>query len=143
MDFHKHRLGLALPCTDSMMPALFVDSFHCLQKPLTSFYLRPRGRGPIDTIRNDLYEQAKRVGCSHILYMDTDQVYPANTIVRLLEHDLDICAAKVHRRDPPYDPILLRGPLDDYKPVPVSDWQHGGLVAVDATGFGCVLIKSI
>jgi len=58
----------------------------------------------------------------------------------MLDEGLAIVAGKVHRRYPPYDPILFRGKIDAWEPVPDEDWEGGGLIEVDSTGFGCVLI---
>jgi hypothetical protein len=104
--------------------------------------LTPRGGGPIDAVRNDLVDQALAAECTHVWFCDTDQIYPQDTLVRLMSHDLPVVAAKVHRRYPPYDPILKRGEIDNFVTVPDSEWKRGGLVEVDATGMGSVLIKA-
>lgn len=134
------RLGIGLPSTQSHLPAEFVDSFFCISRPKNTTYVRPSGTGPLDTVRNQLVDIAISKGNTHLIMMDTDQVYPANTITALLEHDKPFVAAKVHRRCLPYDPILQRGKIGSFTQVPDSEWENGGLVEVDATGFGCVLM---
>ena len=140
VDLSKIRLGIALPNTSDTYPSKFVDSFCVITKP-AHLYLRPTGGGPIDAVRNDLVRLAQLHECTHIWMADTDQIYPQDVLMRMLEHERDIIAAKVHRRKPPYDPILYRGTLDDFTDVPVEEWKDGGLIEVDATGFGSVLIK--
>lgn len=137
----KIRLGVGLPETSSHFHSQFVDSFFCIHRPVNTVYLRPLSCGPIDAVRNELVDLALLEGCTHLWMCDTDQVYPQDALTRLLAHDLPIVAAKVHRRGPPYDPILLRGVRDHFKPVPEAEWAKGGLVEVDATGCGSVLVK--
>jgi len=141
-DLSKIKLGIALPNVQDSYPSQFVDSFCQITKP-SHLYLKPTGGGPIDAVRNDLVQKALMCDCTHIWMTDTDQVYPQDTLMRLLEHDVDIIAAKVHKRYPPYDPILLRGTLDHFDVVPDEEWSKDGgqTVEVDATGFGSVLIN--
>jgi len=141
-DLSKIKLGIALPNVQDTYPSEFVDSFCQITKP-AHLYLKPNGGGPIDAVRNDLVQKALMCDCTHIWMTDTDQVYPQNVLMRLLSHDVDIVAAKVHKRYPPYDPILLRGTLDHFDVVPDEEWSKddGKLVEVDATGFGSVLIN--
>ena len=141
-DLSKIKLGIALPNVQDTYPSEFVDSFCQITKP-SHLYLKPTGGGPIDAVRNDLILKAMTCDCTHIWMTDTDQVYPQNVLMRLLSHDVDIVAAKVHKRYPPYDPILLRGTLDHFDVVPDEEWSKddGQLVEVDATGFGSVLIN--
>jgi len=141
-DLSKIKLGIALPNVQDSYPSQFVDSFCQITKP-AHLYLKPSGGGPIDAVRNDLVQKALMCDCTHIWMTDTDQVYPQGTLMQLLSHDVDIVAAKVHKRYPPYDPILLRGTIDNFDVVPDEEWSKlgGQLIEVDATGFGSVLIN--
>ena len=141
-DLSKIKLGVALPNVQDTYPSPFVDSFCQITKP-AHLYLKPSSGGPIDSVRNDLVLKALACDCTHIWMTDTDQVYPQNVLMQLLEHDVDIIAAKVHKRYPPYDPILLRGNLDHFDLVPDEEWSKDGgqTIEVDATGFGSVLIN--
>ena len=141
-DLSKIKLGIALPNVQDTYPSQFVDTFCQITKP-KHLYLKPNSGGPIDSVRNDLVLMALSCDCTHIWMTDTDQVYPQNVLMQLLEHDVDIIAAKVHKRYPPYDPILLRGTLDKFDLVPDEEWSKDGgqTVEVDATGFGSVLIN--
>lgn len=143
MDASKVKLAIALPHTDKMMAAEFVDSFFCMARQISMVYVRPKGNGTIDFIRNQLVDQALAQDATHIWMVDTDQVYPQETLVKLLSHDLDIVGCKIHRRWPPYEPILYRfnGEWPNLQMVPDDEWMKGGLVEVDATGTGSILIK--
>jgi len=141
-DLSGIKLGIGIPNVQDTYPSEYVNSFNIITKP-RHVQLLPTGGGPIDAIRNDLVQKAILTGCTHIWMTDTDQVYPQDVLMRLLEHDEKIVAAKVHRRTPPYDPILLRGTLDNFNTVPDAEWSIDGgqLVEVDATGFGSVLLS--
>ena len=102
-DLSKIKLGIALPNVQDSYPSQFVDTFCQITKP-NHLYLKPDGGGPIDAVRNSLILKAMAMDCTHIWMTDTDQVYPQGVLMRLLSHDVDIVAAKVHKRYPPYDP---------------------------------------
>ena len=135
------RLAIGLPITDEKIHTQFFLSFITLDLPNDCFVLFPSipvHQSDIGKIRNDLCEQALDKGCTHILMLDTDQVYhDSDLIFRLLNHRLDIVCGKVHRRYPPFEPILNRGRfhIDD------AEIEEGGLIEVDATGTGCMLLN--
>ena len=107
--------------------------------------LLPIHPGNHDAVRNNLVSQALNKGCTHILMMDTDQVYyDSDTIKKLLAHNKPVVGARVHRRYPPFDPILLRETEDgrhyhmDYDEID-RIVTAGETVKVPATGCGCIL----
>lgn len=136
------KLGIGIPLTDRKVFMLFFLSwvFLDIPRPWTFFY--PRFPGHISDVRNDIVAQALNVGCTHLLMMDTDQTFPPDIIHRLLSHDKDVVAGRVHRRYPPFDPIMYRGELHKYKHVSDEDIFSKKLIEVDATGCGCVLWKT-
>lgn len=141
------KLGIGLPHTSDLVHKQFFDSWVVMERPANGFmYLAPQfpsgSTTNIAEVRNKLAMEAIEAECTHLLMMDTDQTYPVETIPQLLSHDLDIVTAKVHRRYPPFDPILLRGTLDTFTVVKPEEWRKGGLVEVDATGTGCMLVKT-
>ena len=140
-NYEGIRVAVAVPSTERTFLAEFSDSFFALSRPMNSVYIRPKGAGPLDHIRNELIMVAQQMQCTHIWMADTDQIYPQDTLIKLLSSDLPVVAAKVHRRYPPYDPILLRGDHGNYKAVPEDEWKAGGLIKVDATGCGSILYK--
>lgn len=140
------KLGIGLPLTDKDVPTQFLDSFVLMEKP-AYVYMRPQFPSyTVADIRNQLVQQALESGCTHVLMMDTDQVYPSNTISKLLSYDKDVVSAIVHRRYPPFDAILYRGEPGRY--IHVSDEDileaknDNELIEIDATGCGCVLYKT-
>lgn len=135
MKISNISLAIGIPCTFPFIPSSFFYSFVLMEKP--SFTFIHADNGPIDTLRNDIVEKALAENCSHLLMCDVDQVYPVDTITKLLAHKLPVVGAKVNRRYPPFDPIMMRITDEGYKPV--DDYKDGDLVPVDATGTGCIL----
>jgi len=129
------KLGIGIPCSYNHVPFPFFISFMNLERP--DFIPIPATSGPIDGLRNKIVEDALNLGCSHLIMMDTDQIYPANTITKLLSHKLPIVGCLVHRRYPPFDPLLIKGEINKYENI--TEWDDGELLEVAATGTGCLM----
>lgn len=139
MEISNFRLGIGIPNNFTMTPSAFFDSWVMMDLP-PFVYLRS-SIGPIEEMRNNMVREALGCGCTHILMMDTDQIYPRDIIKRLTSHKKDIVGAMVCRRYPPFDPLLLRGKINNYHTVSEDEIDKGGLIPVDATGTGCLLIS--
>jgi len=107
--------------------------------PRTAIYGFP---DDIATARNDLVTQALDDCCTHIAMLDTDQVYPEDALLKLLSYEKPVVGALVHRRYPPFAPILFRGELGKYQYVSEDEMFSGDLVEVDATGCGCLCFEA-
>jgi len=136
----EFKLGIGLPHTDKTVGSYFFDSWVVMEKPGFT-YMRPPYTGYIgmDLARNSLVKDALESGCSHLLMMDTDQVYPRDTITKLLSHNKKVIGPLIHRRYPPFDPVLYKGKLGEYAHVDDEASYSGRLIEVDATGCGCIL----
>lgn len=138
MKITNFKLGIGIPLSFPSIPSAFFDSFITLDTgPFV--YLRSSA-GPIDEMRNNIVKQALESQCSHLIMMDTDQVYDPTTIKRLLSHKLPVVGCLVYRRYPPFDPLMLRGDVSHYQTV--AEWEPGELVEVDATGTGCLMFET-
>lgn len=136
-----YQLGVGFPLTDTFVPAYFTYSIMLQDWPSYNLYWPELRYYPADLAkcRNDICSNALRDGCTHILMLDTDQVYQdKNLAKRLLAHKKDIVGGKVYRRWPPFDPIANR----NGKRVPDDEIEAGGLIPVDTTGTGCLLIRT-
>jgi hypothetical protein len=123
----------------------FMVSFIMLEKPDYTLLIPKFATGEfvkdIAAVRNNLVDQALNEGCSHLLMLDTDQVYrDSQTITKMLSHKMPVVGAPVHRRYPPFDAILLRGSVNEYKYIPDKEVYSGKLIEIDATGTGCLMI---
>jgi hypothetical protein len=130
------NIGIGFPLSYSSVPAEFFFSFLAMKTPEDFVCLRS-SKATIAEMRNSLVNEAMREQCTHLFMLDTDQVYHPDTVVRLLGHGLPVVGCLVHRRYPPFDPLMLRGELSRYRTV--DEWREGDLVEVDATGTGCIL----
>jgi hypothetical protein len=140
MKISNFSLCIGIPLTFPMVPSGFFYSFAHMEKPKEYTLIHAdNGSGAVDALRNDLVNMALRIGASHLIMMDTDQIYPVETIPKLLSHRLPVVGCVVHRRYPPFDPILLRGKPGDYESI--DEWERDSLVEVDATGCGCLMFE--
>lgn len=93
----------------------------------------------IDSMRNRLVERAKKLDCTHILFIDSDTIPPAGALEKLLEADQDIIGGVYRFRVPPYR-VLAFWYLDGHY-VPMDKIPEDEVIAVDGIGMGCTLIK--
>jgi len=140
------RLAIGLPVLTEKIYLQFMVSFLLMEKPdyTLLFPTFPAGEFPesVSAARNNLVEQALDEGCDRLIMMDTDQIYPPDTLTRIMAHGKDVVGTPVHRRWPPFDPILYRGTLGRYVHVPDRECYSGNLVEVDATGCGCIIYNT-
>ena len=89
-------------------------------------------RGPsITESRNVIVEKAQSINATHLLFLDSDNVFPPDVIDKLLKHDKDVVGATYLKRIPPYE--LLGVPLD--KPT------DNPLIRMKRMPTGCLMIK--
>ena len=137
------KIGLCLPIINRIIDRDFFISFTRISKPFNWSLYVPQFEAysyPKDLAdtRESLARQAMYEGCDKIIMMDTDQIYPTNTLEKLLTHDVPVVGAMVHKRYPPFAPLLYRGELGHYKYVSDEEMFSDKLVEVDATGCGCI-----
>ena len=150
------KLAIAVPLTDEMVYREFFFSFVKVLidymiflveagKSINVDVLMPDFPCQVDAARNNLVQQALLLGCTHILMMDTDQIYATeNMIEKMLAHNKPVLGARVHRRYPPFDALLLRGEVGKLYQVPDDeiknkDGTFNNEVPVTYTGAGCIL----
>ena len=102
-------------------------------------YLRSTRSG-FENMRNELATESLRSKCTHLIMLDSDQVYDPQTIPRLLSHRLPVVGCLVYRRYPPFDPLMLKGTIGGYSTI--LEWEANSLVEVDATGTGCIMFET-
>ena len=83
--------------------------------------------------RNECVAAALHIKATHVLFLDSDMVFPLDTLKRLLAHDKDIVGALYSRRRPPFDPNGLPWP---------GSAPTGGLQRMKNLPAGCLLIKT-
>ncbi len=84
--------------------------------------------------RNQCVEAAKAANATHILFLDSDLIFPADALRRLLAHGKDIVGASYSKREPPFYPLTV-----------TEEGQHAfiksGLQKVKLIPAGCLLIR--
>lgn len=150
------KLAIAVPLTDDKVYNQFLFSF---VKVITEYSISLVNAGKqinfdiifpdfpcqVDSARNNLVQQAFHLGSTHILMIDSDQIYKTdNMIEKMLAHDCPVLGSKVHRRYMPYDPLLLRGEIGKLYQVPDKeirddDGKFNESLSVEYTGTGCII----
>lgn len=95
---------------------------------------------PSVTLARDwLVSLASEWRADFLLWLDADHVFPAETLGRLLMHDLPAVGANYVSRRPPLGPVAKR----DGKPVWTTETKAnaGEIEEVDFTGFGVFLLQ--
>lgn len=94
--------------------------------------------------RHRLAAEALAWGATHMLWMDADHVFPADSIIRLLSHNVDIVGANYARRHNPTSPTAVANGQaegsDSHSKLVYTGPEDTGLQEVDHLGFGLCLI---
>lgn len=140
------KILIAVPCMDSVA-AQFSQALAMLEKEghcLVSFVIGSL----IYNSRNDLAKQALHYECDYILWLDSDMVFPPETLKYLLkemdETGADMISGLYFRRCAPFSPVAFDTlEIKDGK----ASWtdytgELTGMHEVGGVGFGCVLQKT-
>lgn len=93
------------------------------------------------TQRSKLMQQAIEDGCTHLLFVDCDQTFPAFTLRKLLSHKKEVVACNVAVKQIPSCPTARYKPKNGNPPVPVfTKPDSKGLEEVWRIGTGVMLI---
>lgn len=90
--------------------------------------------------RERLIEQAIEVKSEWVLWLDSDMMFPSTTLLRLLAHNQDIVACNYMKRSYPFKSVTFVDTNDWESWVPVQSEPE--LLTVEATGMGCLLMKT-
>lgn len=99
------------------------------------------------TQRRKIALTAMEYDYTHILWIDSDQTFPATTLMQLLVHNKPIVAANYVSRRTPARPVALNGfgPYDEekgYRPNHVwTNEDSSGLEEVQSVGMGAMLTQ--
>lgn len=135
------KVLIAVPCMDQV-PAQFAQSLSTLDK-VGECGIAFQISSLIYTSRNKLAMLAIEKECDYVLWLDSDMVFPRDTLKRLLENKDkgDIITGMYFRRVEPYHPCLFSklevndngGKTEEVEKIP------NRLFEVEGCGFGCVL----
>ena len=139
------RTLIAIPAMDTV-PTHFAHSLGCLQK-IGECELAFKVGSLIYHSRNDLGAEALRRNCDYVFWLDSDMVFPPDTLERMMAQmqDVDILTGVYCRRVHPYNPTLFD--KLDIEPGKHCKWKDTKEIPnerfkVEGCGFGCVLMKT-
>lgn len=93
--------------------------------------------------RLDIVKYARKIGASHILFVDTDQVYPKDTVHALMRHDKDVVACNIATKQIPAQPTARHfNPENLQSGTKVYNNPSKGLEKVWRVGCGVMLIRT-
>lgn len=136
------KILIAIPCMD-MVSARFTQSLATLNKVGECAIAMQVGSLVYES-RNNLVSQAIKYEADYVLWLDSDMIFEPDTLIKLMEHDVDIVSGLYFRRAHPYTPVLFEQ-LEltengcDYKGC--EDYPSD-IFEVAGCGFGCVLMKT-
>lgn len=89
--------------------------------------------------KNDIIKKAIELDVTHVFIVDCDMEFPADSITRLLAHNVDMVGGLYYKREFPKSPII-RQERDGKLYVP-ERWEEDKLFKVFSVGGGFLLAK--
>lgn len=105
--------------------------------------LLPFESSMITKARNDLVRASLEAEADYVLFVDTDMVFPADALVRLINRQKEIVGCVYNKRVPPYETMgQLTTPQGVTPEQAVSLSRKGGLWEATMLPGGMILIKT-
>lgn len=98
----------------------------------------------VHAARQQLLESLIAQECTHILWIDTDMRFPRDALFRLLQHDKEVVGINYSNRGIPAGFVAIKTVGNDETigcKLETTE-ESTGIEAVDALGFGLVLMKA-
>lgn len=127
------RVALAIPSGDMLHTDFAMSLCAMTMMAKCSLAIMNAKSSYIANGRNSLVAQAQSVDATHMLFLDSDMVFPQDTIQRLLDHKKYIACATYAQRVPPFRVI---GDTLDNKALSVDT----GLIEMSRVPTGCLMI---
>ena len=134
---------IAVPAMD-MMHSLTAYSMLNIRQPIpskVSFVIR----ASVDKARNMLAWEALDRDVDRILWLDSDMVFPENTMEMLnadLDEGWDIVTGLYFTRKPPVRPLISKTLDIKQEAVSFMDYPKDSVFPIAACGFGCVMMRT-
>ena len=132
------RLAVGVPCTDRVHTD-FAFALAGITMRQTAFKQLAliKGQASISAAkaRNNLVYGAKSIGATHLLMLDSDMIFPLDTIDRLAAHNVPIVGCIYRRRNEPFE---LMGRVEGRE---VTEEPLEGLVKMDLLPTGVMLVQ--
>jgi len=106
----------------------------CMNPGVQTFLLNSRS-SLVPLGRNQCAGAAQIMKATHLMFFDTDMIFPADTLSRLLAHDKDIVGATYSKRAPPFHSLAV---TEEGEHIHITS----GLRRVQLLPTGCMLIRT-
>ena len=139
----SHVTGVVgISSAESARHALFYSSLTNVAKPAGTALAHAIGPS-ISKNRNEIAKQALTACAEWIWYVDDDQIFPPNTLLKLLARNVSIVSGLYLQRKAPYVPhIYDREEPNGAVHAKCLEPGESGLKRVLSTGAGCLLIRT-
>jgi len=137
------KLAWAMPHTMSVISTVTHYSLFGVIRPDHIDYLTAIRGGDISEKREMQTEEALKLGCTHIWFIDGDMGFPQNILIdlfRVIEQGADLAGGLCYRGYPPWEPIAWH-PTEKRMLLPSIDFTFGDVINARATGLACLLVK--
>lgn len=138
----NERVLIGVVTNEYARHAAFYDYYNTLIKPQGSAVAINHNKSPASS-RNEIIELALGDNFDRILFIDDDQAYKPDSLLQLLNHDVDIVSGLYLGRAYPHRPLVF-----DLAEPDGSCRHYGlrgdekGLIEIVAAGLGFCLIKT-
>lgn len=137
------KVVICVPCRDTVH-SLFAYNLiqlvnHCHLTGVKSHVMMETG-SLISQQRQHLAEEALKLNPDFILWLDSDMMFPLNTIEILSRHNLPIVACNYSTRSDPLKGVAYKS-IGDWDSWIDSGTEMGNTTVVEGTGMGCMLVK--
>lgn len=136
----KPRILIAIPTLDTIKVETVINLFSATAELKYEAKLNVHVSSVVHDARNKLVEDAKRSGCTHILFIDSDISFPADAINKLVEDDKDIVGGLYYRKQIPHLPCI-NDKEGDRLLIP-RNFPRTRLFEVFSIGTGFLMIKT-
>lgn len=138
-DLNDFRITMATPHSyDSIYKEWFAAYCQLIKPDNMQLIMNPNM--PLDKNRNEAVEAARENGSEYLFFVDHDNILAPNTLVHMLQANVDIIGCLYFERKYPNLPLIYRFEQDKKTATVVTEYPKG-LVICHATGLGCALIK--
>lgn len=130
---------IALPTTGVVKTKTVFSLLRMLKQHPVNFSIATKESSILHWSREHLVKQALAGGCTHILFVDSDMFFEADSLDKLLKRDKDIIGAPYNLRQLPLVSTLKVHAEDGNM---IDEEVEPGLKKVAAVGTGFLLIKT-
>lgn len=141
-DLRRIKLSVCVPCRDMVHTGFAFDLCKMMEynKTIELASILHFSLGTlIVNQREALVQMARDAGSTHILWLDSDMMFPPDTAQRLLKHSVPIVCGNYSTRTYPHKTVAY-SKIHDWTSYLINDGtMSGSLIPVEAVGMGCML----